>query len=70
LADNPPPDSVSVRIATSSIPRPTISGSGMPTGIAPMFARTLSCTRRIASSDRVPTSNRAVTIAASSRVEE
>ena len=63
-------DSVSARIATSSMPRPTISGSGMPTGMRSMLARTLSCTRRIAASDEVPTTKRAVTITWSSWVCE
>jgi hypothetical protein len=63
-------DSVSARIATSSMPRPITSGSGMPTGMRSMLARSFSCTRRMASSALVPTSNRAVTITASSRVLE
>jgi hypothetical protein len=57
-------------MATSSMPRPTISGSGMPTGMRSMLARTLSCTRRMAASEEVPTMKRAVTITPSSRVCE
>jgi hypothetical protein len=52
---------VSETMATSSMPRPTIIGSGMPTGIRSRLARTLSCTRRIAESVCVPTMKRAVT---------
>jgi hypothetical protein len=62
--------SVSETIATSSMPRPTICGSGTPTGMRSMFARTLSCTRRTAASAEVPTRKRAVTRTPSSRVCE
>ena len=48
------------------MPRPTISGSGMPTGMRSMLARIFSCTRRIASSALVPTRKRAVTMTRSS----
>ncbi len=63
-------DSVSVTMATSSMPRPTISGSGTPTGIRSILARTLSWTRSTAASDEVPTTKRAVTITWSSRLWE
>jgi hypothetical protein len=63
-------ESVSTTIATSSMPRPTIRGSGMPTGMRFMLARSFSCTRRIAASELVPTRKRAVTITLSSRVWE
>ena len=66
LTEAPTAESVSATIATSSIPRPTISGSPIPTGIRPILARTLSCTRRIAVSAEVPTRKRAVTSATSS----
>ena len=61
-------DSVSTTIATSLMPRPTISGSGMPIGMRSMLARIFSCTRRIASSALVPTRKRAVTMTRSSSV--
>jgi hypothetical protein len=52
------------------MPRPTIRGSGMPTGMRSKLARTFSCTRRIAASEAVPVSKRAVTIDRSSAVWE
>jgi len=52
------------------MPRPTISGSGMPKGIRSMLALIFSCTRRIAASASVPVMKRAVTSTLSSNVVE
>ena len=62
--------SVTTTMATSSTPRPTITGSGTPTGMRSMLARTFSCTRRMAESEFTPTLKRAVTSAPSSSVCE